>query len=492
MAVPHSTERSLESLRFAVRMSVVIGRLGQLFVPLAALTVVPLGISLLYGQPWVALRYLVVIGVLLATGVVALRLPHPKELQTNEAMTITALVFCISGLIMAYPLMGYGLSFQDAVFESVSGVTTTGLSTLPSVEGRPAPFLFARAWLQWIGGLGVIVLGLALLVEPGVAAKRLGFEKREKDELVGGTRAHARRVIVIYAILTAAGIGLVLSLGAAPFEAVVYVLAAVSTGGFASSDESLATLGLPIQTAIIVISFAGAISFSWYYAGFYRRLPELARDPQIRALVGMVAIVTALLFFFSRADDVDSTPSIKNAILMAASAQTTTGFSTTEVAEMGSASKLVLAISMLVGGEIGSTAGGIKIFRFLVLLRLLSLPLLRASLQRGAKLPVRVGSDRIDAAEIESVAGVALSYAGVLAVAWLMFLSFGYAPIDAFFDVSSALATAGLSAGTVGPGLDPVLKGVLCLVMLMGRVETCAFLLLLYPGTWVGKKRVVT
>lgn len=485
MAVARTTERSVESLRFAVRMSVVAGRLGQLFVPLAALTVVPLGVSLFYGQPWVALRYLVVMGVLLATGLLASRLPHPRELQTNEAMSITALVFCISGLLMAYPLMGYGLSFQDAVFESVSGVTTTGLSTLPSVEGRPAPFLFARAWLQWIGGLGVVVLGLALLIEPGVAAKRLGFEKREKDELVGGTRAHARRVLVVYAILTAAGIALVLSLGAAPFEAVVHVLAAVSTGGFATSDESLAAVGPSVQTAIIAISFAGAISFSWYYAGFYRRLPELVRDPQIRALLGMVAIVATLLFFFSRA-------SIQNAILMATSAQTTAGFSTTAVAELDSASKLVLAISMLVGGEIGSTAGGIKIFRFLVLLRLLSLPLLRASLQRGAKLPVRVGNDRIDAAEIESVAAVALSYVGILAVAWLLFLGFGHTPIDAFFDVSSALATAGLSAGTVGPGLDPMLKGVLCVVMLMGRVETCAFLLLLYPGTWIGKKRMAT
>lgn len=492
MVIPDPTERSLESLRFAVRPRVLIGRLGQLFLPLAALTVAPLAVSLAYGQVSIALRYLIVVAVLVTVGAVASRLPYPEELQTNEAMTVTALLFSISGLVMSYPLMGYGLSFEDAIFESVSGVTTTGLSTLPSVGDRPAPFLFARAWLQWVGGLGVVVLGVALLIRPGVAAKRLGFDKREKDDLVGGTRAHARRVLLVYTVLTTAGIALLLVLGTAPLEAVVHGLSAISTGGFATSSQSLAPLATGVQTAVTVISVAGAISFSWYYRGFYRRIRALTRDSQIRALFAAIVVVTALLFLGSRADDnpAPAGESFKNAALMAASAQTTAGFSTVSVAEMSSASKLVLTLSMLVGGEIGSTAGGIKIFRFLVLLRLLSLPLFRASIQRGAKLPVRVGTDRIGSAEIEDTAGVVLSYAAVLVFAWLMFLGFGHAPIDALFDVSSALATAGLSAGTVGPALEPVLKGVLCLVMVMGRVETCAFLLLLYPGTWIGKKRV--
>jgi trk system potassium uptake protein TrkH len=481
-------QRSLESLRFAVRPAVLLGRLGQLFVPLAALTVVPLAVSLVYGQTSVALRYLAVIVLLSTVAAVASRLPHPDELQTNEAMVITALVFSITGVVMSYPLMGYGLSFEDAVFEAVSGVTTTGLSTLAEIEDKPVPFLFARAWLQWVGGLGVVVLGLALLIQPGVAASRLGFDKREKDELVGGTRAHARIVLIVYVALTAAGIAALLLFGAAPFDAIVHALAAVSTGGFATSNESLGPLGPALQAVVIAISVAGAISFSWYYAGLYREIPALLRDPQIRAFVIVGVGVAVLLFLCSRADD---TPlSFVDAALMAGSAQTTAGFSSTPVPEMGSSSKLILALSMLVGGELGSTAGGIKIFRFLLLVRLLSLPLVRASAQRGAEVPIRIGRDRIGTSELESTVGVVLSYAFVLAAAWLLFLVFGHVPLDAFFDVSSALATAGLSAGTVGPGLEPALKGTLIVVMLMGRVETFAFILLLYPRTWIGKKRL--
>ena len=486
----NSSDRSLESLRFAVRPRVLLGRLAQLFVPLAALTVVPLVVSLLYGQSAVTLRYFVVILVLAAIALIGSRFRYPDELQTNEAMVITALVFSITAALMSYPLMGYGLSFEDALFESVSGVTTTGLSTLADIEDKPAAFVFARAWLQWVGGLGVVVLGLALLIRPGVAARRLGFDDREKDNLVGGTRAHARRVLLVYVVLTALGIATLAALGASPLDAVVHALAAVSTGGFATSNESLAPFGAALQTAVIGISVTGAISFSWYYAGFYRRIPELIRDPQIRAFVGAGLGVAAVLLLVSRADGAPL--GYVDATLMAASAQTTAGFSTTPVADMGASSKLVLALSMLVGGEIGSTAGGVKIFRLLILVRLLSLPLLRASVQRGAVVPVRVGRDRIGAPEVESTVGVVLGYAFVLIVGWMAFLAFGHPPIDAFFDVSSALATAGLSAGTVGPELEPALKGLLSVIMVAGRVETVAFILLFYPGTWLGKRRVVT
>jgi len=154
---------------------------------LAVLTCVPAAVAGFTGNAGVALRYLAVILLFAVYGALTARIRVAANMQRNEALVITALVFTLSDCVMAFPLMGYGIPFVDAVFEAVSGVTTTGLSTLGNVEGRPIGFLFGRAWMQWVGGLGVLALVLALLIEPGVAAKRLGFD--EHVDIAGGTQA---------------------------------------------------------------------------------------------------------------------------------------------------------------------------------------------------------------------------------------------------------------------------------------------------------------
>jgi trk system potassium uptake protein TrkH len=121
-------------------------------------------------------------------------------------MVLVTLMFLFTPLVMSYPMMGSGLSFLDAFFEAVSGVTTTGLSTKATLIGAPATFLFARAWMQWYGGLGIMVFSLALVMQPDLVAKSLTVTEAEGDDLVGGTRAHARQVLNVYSLLTALGI----------------------------------------------------------------------------------------------------------------------------------------------------------------------------------------------------------------------------------------------------------------------------------------------
>ena len=480
---------TIRGLHFAVRVRVVAKYLGQAFLILAALTCVPAAVAAASGNSAVALRYFGVILLFSLYGGLTVRLRVAPNMQRNEALVITALVFTLSACALSFPIMGYGISFIDAFFEAVSGVTTTGLSTLASVEDRPASFLFARAWMQWVGGLGVLALVLALLMEPGIAAKRLGSD--ERVDIAGGTLAHVRRVALVYLVITVLGLFALLAVGEPLLDAIVYTLTSVSTGGFANHDASLAGIAsVPARGFITLLSLAGAISFSWYYLGYYRHASSLLREPQFRSFILVCAVTVIVLFgFMSLEHPGQLADNLANAALTGISAQTTTGFSSLPLAELDPGSKLTLIVSMFIGGELGSTAGGLKIFRLLILLSLVRLLVQQAAIPSSSRVVATLDGTPLQPAEINTVITLLVVYLLVILFSWAAFLVYGHAPLDALFEVVSALATAGLSVGVVSATLEPALKAVLCTDMLMGRVEVIAFLVLLYPRTWLGRKR---
>ena len=177
--------KQAKELRYAVRSRVVFKYFGQLCLVLAALSLVPLAISVICGDTTISLRYGIVIVGLAIFGAGLARLRAPSSVQANEGMVLVALVFLFTPLVMSYPMMGAGLGFLDAFFEAISGVTTTGLSTKATLVGAPQTFLFARAWMQWYGGLGIVILSLALVMQPGLVAKGLAVTEAETDDLVG-------------------------------------------------------------------------------------------------------------------------------------------------------------------------------------------------------------------------------------------------------------------------------------------------------------------
>lgn len=483
-------EQRVEALGFAVRPRVILKYLGQLSLVLAALTAVPLIVSLLFSEYGTSLRYAVLVIGLACLGYPLGRLRAPSGMQVNEGLVITALAFVLTPVLVSFPMMASGLSFEDALFEAVSGITTTGLSTLATVQDKPVTFLFSRAWMQWVGGLGIVVLSVALLFGPGVAARRLAFPDEEAEDLAGGTRIHARRVLGIYAMLTLAGFLLLLALGAGAFTSLVHVLAAVSTGGFSSYDRSLAGLGgWAPQAAVILISLTGSVSLALYYFAYKRGLRRLIESPELHTLVAASVAFTCLLFAFMRIwGGYAPADALMHAPLMAFSAQTTAGFASLSVEDLSAASKVLLLFPMLIGGSLGSTAGGIKVFRLLVMLRLMKLLVLRTRLPGHAVVEPRVGAVRLEEEEIQRALLIILMFAIVVLFSWLPFLLLGYDPIDSLFEVVSATGTVGLSSGISSAGLPSLLKGVLCADMLMGRLEVLALLVLLYPGTWFGRK----
>lgn len=478
-----------EALIHAVRWAVLGRYLGQLTWVQAALVLPPMAVALWYGEVAAGLRFLGVIVLLTALGWPLSRLEAPDRIQHNEAMVIVTLAFVLNPLLMSWPLTAYGLSALDALFEAVSGVTTTGLTTLVHVEGLPRGFLFARAWMQWYGGLGFAVLAVALLAHHAPALSKL-VETGPGGLLASSVRSHARSVLAVYALLTLAGVLLIRSAGLAPFDALAHALAAISTGGFSTFDCSLgAPLPAYAAAAVMLVALLGAIALPLYPSAMRHGPRALYADPEWRALMLALLLLAALLFAWFWHDGMAPWEALRHGLLTATAVQTTAGFSTLEIAALDAFPMGLLILAMVVGGSVGSTAGGVKLLRVLVLLRLIQSYLRRAAAPEHAVVEARLGGRRLEGEEIQRALLVILLFVLLVLLSWLAFLAHGYPPLQSLFEVVSAAGTVGLSAGITADGLPALLKLVLCLDMLAGRLEIVALLVTVYPATWFGRQR---
>lgn len=478
------TEAGVRALSIAVRARAVLHTLGEVLVVAAGLLAVPPLFAVAAREAHLALPFAAPAAALAAAGLALRRVRRPEGLQTHEALVVTAAAFVLTPLAAAVSFAAAGMAPADAILETISGVTTTGLTTLAQPERAPRTLLFARAWMQWYGGLGFVVFSLALVIAPGIAARRLG-RGEDVEDLATTTRAHARRMLGVYVALTVASVLLLLALGASAFDAVVYTFASVSTGGFSPHAESLAALGDALPAAVTAISIAGAISMPLYAAAWARGPRVMLGDPELRALLGLGLVAAAGLGLLWSAG---SGPAIRHAPILAFSAQTTTGFSSVTVADLDAASKLVLVLCMAIGGSAGSTAGGVKLLRLLVALRAVQWMIVRTRLPARAVVEPRLAGERLGADEAQRALVVIGLFTASALLSWLPFLALGQPPIDALLEVVSALGTVGLSAGVTRHELPGVLKAVLCADMLLGRLEFVALLVAVSPRTWIGRR----
>jgi trk system potassium uptake protein TrkH len=476
------------ALTYAVRPRVVGRYLCQLSLMLGILALVPLAVSVALGEYAFSVRYFVVIGSLLAAALAGRRLPAPDTIQANEAIVVVSLTFVLAPLLMTFPLAASSLPLEDALFEAVSAITTTGLSTIGSIEGRAPVFLFARSWMQWYGGLGIAVLSVALIMGHHTAARRLA-EPTATTNIATTARTQAREALRVYVLLTLIG---VLALWAAlgdGFSALIHMLSTLSTGGFSPLDRSIAAI--PRAGAWIVTAFSvlGAVPLLLYATALDGRPGALVRDPEVRGLLVVVALAAVLLTLSLHANSgLSWNDAFEHGVMLGVSAQTTTGFSSIPVSELDSASKLLMTASMIIGGGSGSTAGGIKLLRLLLILRLLQFFVQRTAMPPHAVAKPRLASRPIEHTDVERATLVIILFFATTGLSWLVFVAYGYAPLDALFEVTSAVGTVGLSTGITAMGLETPLKLLLCADMLLGRLEVLALVVLLYPRTWIGKR----
>ncbi|MFW6212645.1 MAG: TrkH family potassium uptake protein [Spirochaetota bacterium] len=414
----------------------------------------------------------------------ALSIASAREHASKESLAVVALSYLVTALVSAVPFMLVGAP-HDAVFESMSGITTTGLSMFRP-EDLPLSLVFFRSYLQWIGGVGIVILSVLVLIGPGMNSYRLYASEFGDEKIAGSVSATARIVTTTYVVLTAVGFLAFLVSGLSAFDSLIHVMSTVSTGGFSSGASNMGQYPMGAPHAVGgVLMIAGAIGFPAYYALRQRRFGSFFGDAQFLTLL-IVLVVTASLLFLTQGMELSRLP---DDVFHLVSAATTTGFSTSDLGELDDGRKALMSVLMFIGGSAGSTAGGLKVLRLLVLIKTVRWFLLRHLLPDEARISVHVGATVIDDRQLREVLAV-LACTLILSVsATIAFTLSGHPFVDSVFDTISSLHTVGLSAGVVSTENPVWQKVMVTALMWAGRIELIPLLVLGYPAIYYGSRR---
>lgn len=434
--------------------------------------------------------------------IVILRVFH-CELKTGltlrQAFLLTPFAWTAMVFFASLPMYFSGYhelsgSFTNSFFEAMSGLTTTGATIISGLDAAPQGLLLWRALLQWLGGIGIIATAIAILPTLGVGGMQL-FRTESSDrseKVLPRAREVALALMGVYVALTlACGVAYALA-GMGAFDAVAHALTTVSTAGFSTSDRSLAHWDNPaIHWVAIVFMLSGAIPYVLYVQFLQGRTDPL-RNSQARVLLGflavVVAIVTAILWLSGKYNLADS---LRHGAFNVVSIVTTTGFASTDYTLWGNVATGLFFGLTFVGGCTGSTSGGMKIFRFEVMARMLRGHFLRLLYPRGVFVRTYAGRELPD----DVVGSVVVFFS--LFFACYSLLTIALMALDLDFLTSASAAAASLA--NVGPGLGPIIgpdgnfaslpdtaKWLLCFAMLLGRLELFTVLILLMPQFWRG------
>ena len=472
----------------------VIARVIGLILGIEAVCMVPsLAIALLVrGTDVLAFAYSIAI-----CGAVSFALsrvkPASKRFQTRDGFVAVALCWIVLGLTGALPYAFCGYSYVDAVFETVSGFTTTGATIVAAPSALPRGLQFWRALTQWMGGMGVLVMVLALM--PSLGEGSVNLMKAESpgpisSKLRPKTSETAKSLYVIYIALTVAETLILRVAGMPLFDSLTTSFTTISTGGFSVRDQSIAYYhSEPIVWIIIVFMFVSGINFSVLFQVQRRQWRDALHSEELRwytvITVGAVALIAADLVLKT---GLGLYQAISQSAFQVVTLMTTTGYATADFDLWPYLSKLVLILVMFVGGCAGSTAGGVKVSRVVILFKGLKRELRRILHTREVR-PLTLEGERVAEGTVSSVSVFFFAYIVILLVCA------GIVSLDEV-DFTTAFTAALTTVSNVGPGfvlvgptcnfafLSSLSKVALTVTMLLGRLEIMPLLVLLFPSVW--------
>lgn len=433
---------------------------------------------------------------------------HRKEIQKREGYIIVAFGWIFMALIGTLPYLFTGAipSFTNAFFETMSGYTTTGASILTDIESIPKGVLFWRSITHWIGGMGIIVLAIAILPLLGIGGMQLFAAEAPGP---GGDKLHpritdtAKRLWLIYVGYTLAETILLKIAGMSFFDAINHSLATLSTGGFSTKNASVAywNHNPMVQYIIIVFMFLAGSNFVLSYFAFKRKFQKILRDEEFRMysalIIGLTAIASLLIYFEA---DVSLTSighpmiwgqfesAFRHALFQVLTIITTTGFVSADYTLWTPFLTIFFFGMMFLGGCAGSTAGGIKVMRHLIMIRNGVLEFKR-TLHPNAILPVRYNSKAVPQPIVFNILGFFILYMLSFIVGTLVFSWLGLDFQTALGGAASTLGNVGPALGDLGPvdnyaSLPAAAKWWSSFLMLIGRLELFTVLILLTPFFW--------
>ena len=477
-----------------MRYKIVLHTVGRVILFEAALLLLPLAAALIYGESC-AEAFIITILIAAALGFAVSRLCSgaEKDIFIREGLAIVSLSWISISAIGALPFVISGEipSYIDAFFETVSGFTTTGASILTDVESMSRGLLFWRSLTHWLGGMGVLVFVMAIMEkvpDRSINILRAEMPGHSVDKLVPRSRSTAKILYYIYLALTVLEVVFLLCGGMPLYDSIVHALGTAGTGGFGIKADSIASYSHYLQWVITVFMLLFGVSFSLYYLILLRKWKAVLGSNELRCYlgIGFASFVIITINIYPMYGNIAD--AVRLSAFQVSSLLTTTGYATADFDLWPQLSKAVLFLLMFSGGCMGSTAGGLKISRIVVLAQSVRNELRRALLPRSVS-SVKLNGRQLDPQEVKAVHSYFAIY---LAVIIAVFMLISFEP----FGMETNLSAAVSCVNNIGPGFHLVgpaanyaaysgfSKLVLSLAMLLGRLEIFPMLLLFSPQLW--------
>jgi len=420
-----------------------------------------------------------------------------RELRNRDGFFIVAMFWVVLGLAGALPFLLTSearLTLTDAVFESVSGLTTTGATVIFGIDELPLSLRYYRQQIQWLGGMGIIVLAVAILPMLGIGGMQLyraEIPGPVKDvKLTPRITETAKVFWYLYFGLTVVCALAYWLAGMTPFDAVGHAFSTVGTGGFSTHDASIGYYNSPLIEAVaVVFMVAGAVNFSLHFLAWRRRSLRLYfADGEFRFFLAVLLAATALVLLVLVGAAYYSSPAngFRYAVFQVVSFATTSGFTTAAHADWPTFLPLLLLFLGMIGACASSTSGGIKLVRVMLLFKQGSREIMRL-IHPQAQILVKLGSKEVSDRVIDSVWGFFATYVAVFAIMLLLLMALGLDQVTAFSALGACMGNLGPGLGRVAinyADIQPAAKWILSIAMVMGRLEIFTLLVLFTPAFW--------
>lgn len=477
-----------------MNIHIVFYVLGWILLFEGALMLMPMGVSLIYGEMSGAAAFLAAAALCGLLGVLLMcKKPKDRVMHTREGFAITALSWIVMSLMGALPFLFGGVikSPVDALFETVSGFTTTGASILPEVEGIPKGMLFWRSFTHWIGGMGVLVF--LLMLKPMTGASNINLMRAESpgpqvEKLVPKLQSTARILYGIYIVMTLLQIIMLLAGKMPLFDAVTTTFGTAGTGGFGIKNDSIAGYSAYIQIVVTVFMILFGVNFSFYFFLLQRKPKRALAMEEVRRYLTVIAASVIAITVNIRGLYPTVGQALKHSAFQVGSIITTTGFATTDFNLWPGFSKTILVMLMFIGACAGSTGGGIKVSRVMILFRSVSGELKRLLHPQSIN-KISVDKKSLDNGVLRSTNVFLVTYVIIFVISVLLIALDENDLVTNFTAVAATLNNIGPGLELVGPTRNFGLfsnfsKLVLIFDMLAGRLELFPMLMLFKRDTW--------
>ncbi len=480
-------------MNFAVVLR-VLGLLLMIF----SFTMIPPSLVSVFYKDGVTQAFVLTFALTLCVGLLVWFPVHNirRDLRTRDGFVVVVMFWTVLGLFGAIPLYlahSVGLSAVDAIFESISGLTTTGATVITGIDTLPKSILFYRQQLQWLGGMGIIVLAVAILPMLGIGGMQLYRAETpgpmKDSKLTPRIRETAVSLWNIYLGLTVLCALCYWLAGMNWFDAVSHSFSTVAIGGFSTHDASIGYFqNHTIELVCIFFMMVCGVNFSLHYVAWSSQtVSHYLRDPEFRFYIFCLttaSAVTATMLF--RTDTYEAQESITQGVFEVVSIATTTGFGTADFSAWPSFLPIMLFLGAFVGGCAGSTGGGMKVIRVLLLFKQGQREI-RRLIHPNAVIPVKVGGKVVPDRVLESVWGFVSVYMSLFIFMTLLLMATGLDFVTAFSAVSASINNLGPGLGEVAAhygDINATAKWILCFAMLLGRLEVFTLLVLFSPMFW--------